>query len=120
MKLSAKHIYQGTSCSRSAFVIGDEFGPCILATNCSLEDAIDEWDERHGKRVDFDLDRECIRDYTEYDDSPNEEFPGFFGAMNCGDIRINDGGTIIWVNHYEWFREFPTVKEAGKFFENRD
>jgi hypothetical protein len=114
-KLTAEAIYVGTCThihpddATGIFVVGVPFGPMLLAVHCSLQEAIDEYDERHGQRV-------------EPDDAALAYYPGetieqrYDAAINCGDIRVNDGGTTVWVDHCEWCRSFRTVRDAGKFF----
>lgn len=98
----------------SNFVLGAQFGPMLLAVNCcGLQQASDEWDERHGERVE--PDDAALADYEGETVADRIE-----SAMNDGDIRINDGGTTVWVDHYEWVREFATPAEAGRFFRKGD
>lgn len=94
-----------------AIVVGDAFGPRLLCAGASLEEAIDEWDERHGLRVE--PDDSALADYQ--GESVQDRIEA---AVNCGDIRMNDGGTMVWVDHCEWFRTFSSVREAGRFFRN--
>jgi hypothetical protein len=116
MKLTLKDVYIGTERhgrpwdrGPKAFVLGVQFGPMLLVASESCEEALNEWDERHGQRLDDDM--QALADYDGATDHERIE-----SAMNCGDIRINDGGTTIWVDHYEWIREFDTIREAGMFF----
>lgn len=106
-KLTKGRIYVDNPSPRygvGAIVVGDEFGPVLLFVGHSVETAIDEWDERHGQRVDP-------------EDAALADYPGGIeGALESGDARVNDGGTVVWVNHYEWVREFRTVREAGRFW----
>ena len=95
-----------------AIVLGHQFGPTLLVVTDLLQEAIDEWDERHGERVNPDTDADILSDY-----GPTTE-EAIEAAMNCGDIRINDGGTMVWVDHYEWAREFQSISEAADFFRN--
>lgn len=94
---------------KRAFVLGVQFGPMLLAVGCTIEEAFDEWDERYGERVD--VEDATLADYP--GDTVEERIES---AMNDGEIRINSGGTMVWVDHYEWCRGFATVKEAGAFF----
>lgn len=116
---------------RPCFVLGYEFGPVLLAVACHLEDAIDEMDELpSAQQVDWEADKDTILDYV--DSYTGDEFDpedlseetqlqrGFYAAMDCGEIRMNDGGTTVWVSHYEWFREFDTVREAGQFIRGEE
>ena len=102
-------IYVGCDRSPRAFVLGWQFGPKMLATCCSLEEAIVEFDERYGTRVE--ADDSALLDY---DGATTDE--RIESAMAQGDIRVNDGGTMVWVDPYEWAREFATIREAGEFF----
>jgi hypothetical protein len=116
MKLTLKDVYIGTEShgrpwdrGPKAFVLGVQFGPMLLVASESYEEALEEFDERHGDRVDAaSID---LLDYPGETTSDRVE-----SAMNCGDIRMNSGGTTIWVDHYEWLREFDTIREAGMFF----
>lgn len=94
---------------QKATVWGHQFGPTMLAVGPAHE-SVDEWDERHGMRVDPVADLATLRDYGPTVDDAIE------AAMNEGDIRINDVGTMVWVDHYEWCREFDSIAEAAKFF----
>jgi hypothetical protein len=92
-----------------AFVFGHQFGPVFVAIVDDLEEAFDEWDERHGTRVDPETDSVTLADYGE---DPDEQIEN---ALSEGDIRINDGGTMVWVDHYEWVKEFDNVSDAFAF-----
>lgn len=96
-----------------AIVAGTQFGPMLLCVGADLAECIDEWDERYGERVDVDKDASTLADYAGDDVAARIE-----SAMADGDIRVNDGGTMVWVDHYEWFRTFTTVREAGRFYRN--
>lgn len=93
-----------------AVVLGDAFGPSLLCAGATLEDALDEWDERDTAR------------HVDFDDPDLLDYPGetaqdrVWAAVDAGDIRFNSGGTLAWVDHYEWCRTFATVREAGRFF----
>jgi hypothetical protein len=93
---------------RGVFLIGHEFGPRLLAVNAELADAIDEYDERFGERVD--LSDSALADYDGATTDARIE-----SAMDCGDIRVNHCGTMVWVSHYEWCREFASESDALKF-----
>jgi hypothetical protein len=99
--------YVGTG--RGVFVLGHAFGPCLLAVDSDMGEAFDEWDERFGER--FQSEDRALADYE--GDTPEAKFEN---AMICGDIRINDGGTAVWVDPYEWVREFKTEDEAIAHF----
>lgn len=80
---------------RPRFVFGDMFGPKFIACargeaspDSLLMEALNEWDERFGERADFSSDA------------------GLEQALNDGEARVNDGGTIVYVDPYEWFREY--------------
>lgn len=106
-KLTKAQIYVDDPSPRygvGAIVVGDEFGPVLLCVGHSVETALSEWDERHGQRVE--PEDSALADYS----------GGIEGALESGDVRVNDGGTLVWVSHYEWFREFRTVREAGRFW----
>lgn len=107
--LARKRIYEyeGTDDTRKVFVLGYQFGPMMITRNASLEEAIDEFDEKFGTRV-----KPNDPDLKDYGDTPEEAVEE---AMNSGDIRINDGGTMVWVDHSEWFREFPNYGSAMKW-----
>ena len=90
------------------YVLGGAYGPQLYANCSGLEEAIDEFDERHGDRVDWDADASTLADYD--GETVEEQFES---AMNDGDIRVNDGGTTVWVDHYEWFRgPYATLSDA--------
>lgn len=101
-------VYRGTDSRTPVFILGYEFGPCLLTIDATCEDALSEFDEQFGHRVDT-------------DDSALLDYPGadigerFESAMNDGSIRINDGGTLVWVSDYEWIREFADTAAAEKF-----
>lgn len=101
--------YQGCDSDAPIVVIGHMFGPCLVTVHAGLDDAIDEFDERFGTRVDA-------------DDPDLNDYPGatigdrIESAMNDGEIRVNGGGTMVWVDHYEWMREFRSKAEAREFF----
>lgn len=100
--------YRGCDYRAPFFVLGFAFGPVMLTAEAELEDAIEEFDERHGERVDFD--DAALLDYEGADTQERT-----FAAMDCGDIRVNGGGTFVWVDPYEWVREFETAREAMAF-----
>jgi hypothetical protein len=82
----------------------------LLVVTNSMAEAIDEWDERYGQRVDFQADAGMLSDY-----GPDAE-SAVDAAMSNGDIRVNDGGTMVWVDHHEWCREFPSIRDAAAYF----
>lgn len=87
-----------------AFVFGDDSGPTFVAITDDIHEALHEWDERFGRRVEPD-----DPDLADY--GPDTE-SAITHAVGYGDIRINDGGTTVWVNHYEWVREFEDIAPA--------
>ena len=91
------------------WVYGDETGPLLLAVDAPVYDVVNEADERFGIRVD--LDDAALRDYPGRTPQDCLEH-----AIADGDVRVNDGGTTVWVNPYEWIRGFRTPREAGRFF----
>lgn len=95
--------YFGTG--SNVFVVGNQFGPCLLAIDSDIQETIDEYDERFGDRVN--PEDSALKDYEgeTLDDR-------ITSAMESGDIRINDGGTMVWVDPYEWVKEFPTEAAA--------
>lgn len=102
-----KRTYRGTDHKAPVFVMGHAFGWLLLTMEACAEDALDEFDERHGTRVDVVADAADLRDYGGA--TVEEQIDA---AMACGDIRVNGGGTMVWVDPYEWMRAFPTVREA--------
>ena len=91
-----------------AFVFGHQFGPAFIALSDSVEDALSEWDERFGEPVEED--DPALSDYP-----GDEPWKQAGAAIDDGDIRVNDGGTVVWVDPYEWFREFEDIAEAFKY-----
>ena len=121
MKLTADRIaigqdnYAGYSpratADQKAFVLGLHMvGPMLLVVTNSMEEAIDEYDERYGARVDFEADADTLADYGPDTESAVE------AAMLHGEIRINDGGTMVWVDPAEWCREFESIRAAADYF----
>lgn len=106
----AKRFYRGCDHRASVYVFGHAFGWQLLTVEADLDDALDEYDERFGTRVDFEADASTLADYdgATLDDQVES-------AMSAGDIRVNSGGTTVWVDHYEWVREFATVRAARAF-----
>lgn len=98
-----------------AHVYGYLFGPKLLAVTDSIDEVIDEADERFGRRVDLVAD---ARDLADFDgDSIEEQIES---AIMHGEIRVNGGGTMVWVDPHEWLRSFHTVREAADFFRGLD
>ena len=122
MKLTAERIVLGqdnyagysprATADQKAYVLGVQFGPMLLVVTNSMAEAVDEWDERHGTRVDLEADASTLADYGPDTESAVE------AAMLQGDIRINDGGTMVWVDPYEWCREFDSIRAAADYFRN--
>lgn len=100
-----KRTYRGTDYRAPVYVFGGPFGWQLLTLQADCDDALDEYDERHGTRVE--PDDPALRDYD--GDTLDAKLES---ALNDGDIRINSGGTMVWVDPCEWMREFRTVKEA--------
>lgn len=117
--LTKKDIYlQGTTHRPIEFrgegrvhILGDLCGPRLLVVDANCYEALDEWDKRHGLRVD---------DYDpDLNDYPGEDVSArISSAMDCGDIRVNDGGTTVWVGYDEWMRSFATVRDAGAYWKS--
>lgn len=118
-KIEAKDIHRGTSFynyngrsgETSVHVLGAQFGPMLLAVDCTAEEALEEFTDRHCEGLDDDL--PALEDYE--GDTIEEKVDS---ASNAGDLRHVDGSGWKWVDHYEWIRSFRTVKEAGQFFRN--
>lgn len=94
---------------RRCYVLGYQFGAQLLTVGADLEEALDELDERYGERVGSFAEDATLRDYG-YDAETALEV-----ALSCGDVRINGGGTTVWVDQYEWCREFANATEALRF-----
>lgn len=101
-RIRAADIYVDDT-SGGAIVVGHEFGPCLLFVGRDVYGALSEFDERHGQRVDL-------------TDPALADCGGLEGALSEGEVRFNDGGTLVWVSPYEWVREFRTVRDAGRFW----
>lgn len=110
MKPPKDNIYVGSR-NGGHVVIGHPFGACLIAFHCSPEEALDEFDERFGERVE-ETDS-ALQDYGNPGDTVAEKVDS---AINAGDIRINDGGTTVWVDPHEWMRTFKDVREAMRCF----
>lgn len=100
------------------FVFGDECGARFIAFHAELGDAINEFDERFGKRIEADdpdlKDYEPAEDCTEH--QRGEPFARAMAACDAGEARMNDGGTVVWVSPYEWVREFSDAADAMRCF----
>lgn len=97
--------YWNDGTGRGVFVLGWQFGPMLLADETTCEEALSEFDERFGERIE--PGDQSLADYDGASDSERIE-----AAMDCGDARINDGGTAVWADPYEWIREFASVEAA--------
>lgn len=78
--------------------MGWQFGPVAAILATSAEDALDEFDEHYGERVE--PTDSALLDY----DGPSL-WVRVCAAMDAGDVRINSGGTTVWVDPYETMRE---------------
>lgn len=111
-KLTAKDIhYEGPTATR-AYVLGWQSGPTLLVVGGNYESAMDEMYERYGTRVE--PDDAALLDYEGKDTEER-----IVSAMECGEIRCTDSGTMVWVDHYEWCVEFhgkDAVRRAGRYF----
>jgi hypothetical protein len=92
-------IYIGTDRTESVYILGGEFGPLLLTVHADCQDALDEYDERHGQRVEDDPDALA-------------DIGGIEAGIEAGEVRINSGGTTVFVSPYEWLREFPSMRAA--------
>lgn len=90
-------------------VIGRLHGPCLVTIGASPEEAYHEYQERFGARV-------------ELDDPALDDYPGqtiedrILAAQETGDVHVNDGGTMTWVDPYEWASFDMARAEAREFF----
>lgn len=118
--------YEGCDRRGGTFVLGHEFGPCLIAHHTTLDDAQEEYDEHFGHKVDttdpalLDYARdERATDWLErsghnvedWHEMP-ESMRGAMVAESIGDIRMNSGGSLYWTSNYEWAREFSTLRAA--------
>ena len=101
-----KH-YEGTDSVTEVFVFGAQFGPQLVCSSATPEDALSEFDEQFGERVT--ADDVAIQDYKGATTEAKIE-----AAMSSGDIRINDGGTTVWVDPYEWMETFENRTAAAQ------
>lgn len=90
------------------FVFGLHSGPYMIATHSGLQEAIDEWDERYGQRVQPD-----DPDLMDWGVTPEE---GLDNALQAGEIRVNGGGILVWVDPYEWMQGFPSMRRLVLWF----
>jgi hypothetical protein len=102
--------YDGTG--RQHVVIGAAFGGMLIAFASDPQEALAEFDERFGERVDA-------------DDSALDDYPGLTieerieTAMSRDDIRMTGGGTAVWVDPYEWMKVFTDPRAAMRCFLDR-
>ena len=89
-------------------VHGHQFGPQLLTIGLPYEEAIDEYDERFGREVDWEADRSTLMDYS---DVSLEVALG--EAMSCGDIRVTGQGKTVWVDHHAWHTELSTRRAVA-------
>lgn len=95
------------------FALGHQFGPTLLVKADTAQDALDVFDEHCGERVDWE--DPALLDYAPdahqlREAKGDRAIASFFSAMDCGEIRMNDGGTTVWSDPYEWMREIPQSK----------
>lgn len=88
-------------------LIGQQFGPMLLVVGGSIENAVDQFDELFGERVD-------LSDPTLNDYEGGTVQDRVMDAQLCGDVRFNDGGTLVWVDPNEWFESFDSMRDACK------
>lgn len=103
-------------------VWGTQFGPSLIVVARSnryhvredeaLQEALGEADERFGERVE--ADDPALADYD--GDTPEERLES---AVACGDARYNDGGTLVWVDPYEWVRLYRSGRDVLEDISNR-
>lgn len=103
-------------------VWGTMFGPSLIVVARSnryhvredeaLQEALGEADERFGSRI-------------EPDDSSLQDYDGdtleakVESAVAAGDARYNDGGTLVWVDPYEWVRLYRSGHDVLEDLSNR-
>lgn len=97
-------LYIGFHRTEAAIVIGNRWGPCVLAARASLAEALDYYDEHYGRLIEED--DPALRDYGDTLKNALES------AVSHGDARYGPEGAV-WVEEDEWMREFRTVREAG-------
>jgi len=91
----------------TCYVVGAPFTDPVFAVGVSADDAMSEFDERHGSRVE--PTDPALDDYEN----------GIEGALGCGDARYNDGGTLVWASPDEYLRAYPTLRDAVRAFRDR-
>ena len=104
------------------FALGHQFGPTLLVKADTAQDALDVFDEHCGERVG--LDEPALLDYAPdahqlKEAEGNRAHACIFAAMDCGDIRMTDGGTEVWSDPYEWMQEIPQSKARGRAWRHR-
>lgn len=96
----------------ACYVLGDMFGPNLFCVGEDLQDAHDEWYERHGQRAEANDPA-----FLDFPEETHEE--RFEHALNDGTIVINGGGTTCWSDPYLWCEEFPTLRDAIRHYRDR-
>jgi len=91
----------------ACIVIGDMFGPGLFCVGEDLQEAHDEWYERHGMRVE--PDDPALADWNSDQ----------CAALDSGEITVNGGGTVCWTDPYLWIEEFPTLRDAVRYYRER-
>lgn len=100
---------KGHNMQRTIAVYGSAYGPSLIVVarpnpyhdrdDEALMEALNEADERFGSRI-------------EPDDSSLQDYEGdtleakLESALDCGEARYNDGGTLVWVDPHEWVRMY--------------
>ena len=103
-------------------VWGTMFGPSLIVVARSdryhvregeaMLEAMEEADERFGTRI---LpDDPALADYDGDTDEERLE-----SALDAGDARYNDGGTLVWVDPYEWVRLYRNGREVLEDLSNQ-
>lgn len=95
------------SAQERVFVLGFQFGPQLIVLGGDCADALGEFDEHFGERIDIQADAKTLADYDGA--TPEEQLES---AMNCGEARMNDCGTLVWVDPYEWCNEYRSLEAA--------
>lgn len=103
-------------------VWGTMFGPSLIVVarsnqyrdmeDAAFSEALQEADERFGRRID--PDDSSLQDYDGDTLEAKVE-----SAVACGDARYNDGGTLVWVDPYEWVRLYRSGRDVLEDISNR-
>lgn len=101
----------------------ETLGAEFIAFNCDLTEAINEFDERFGERceptdaalADYLTESEASQKVDAADAKTIAE-ARMHKAMDEGDVRMNDGGTCVWVDPSEWAKTFDDVRAAMRCF----